>query len=266
MICASINEWRKDPITSGKADLIYPKVLRIRDSSASIFSYIETLKTELKKKAGLPKDDDKELFRDYDRKSVSQLSLDEKKGEELYQRLIKYKNDLFDIDDNLDSAFRDIVIISSHFDSSSKGHEKFTQTYFTGSVAATLSMLTKLQNNVVTIENRMISYFHSKPSGPAFICEFESTIVAQSCSNVGPGETIEITAGIGSLAWRGKPYMEINGKTIHVGNEGVAKYKLKASAKPGKHSVPVRVSFINQDGKMQTNELNIKYTVTEPCQ
>jgi gliding motility-associated protein GldM len=79
-----------------------------------------------------------------------------------------------------------------------------------------------------------------------------------------PGEEIEITAGVGAYSKSSAPVISINGAGVSLGEEGFASYKMTASS-VGSHSVPVRISYMNQvTGKQEVLEKNVEYTVAAP--
>ncbi|MEI9810185.1 MAG: hypothetical protein WDO16_21235 [Bacteroidota bacterium] len=92
-----------------------------------------------------------------------------------------------------------------------------------------------------------------------------STIIGQSSNIVRSGEQIEITAGVGAFSRIASLKITIAGKEVTAGDEGIALYKFKSSSKPGTHFIPVKLSYTDQDGKEQTIEKNVEYTVAEEC-
>lgn len=103
-----------------------------------------------------------------------------------------------------------------------------------------------------------------RTDGDGFFTSYQA-IVGQSSSYVKAGEKIEITAGIGSFSTQERPVITINRNNVSLRETGAAVYSFKASNKPGKHFVPVKIEFTNQDGQKMTQEFNVKYTVAKPC-
>jgi gliding motility-associated protein GldM len=75
-----------------------------------------------------------------------------------------------------------------------------------------------------------------------------------------PGQEIEISAGVGAFSRAAQPQISINGQSAPIGSEGQAKLKV-AGGGIGKHSIPVVIRFMDQDGKMQEKRSMVEYTV-----
>lgn len=263
MILMALEDRMSDPATHYKAETWQPKAIRIRELSKELINYIGELKKILKQEAG-QKINDSGIFAKDNKEAVIQIFLNEAKGKELQDKLERHTKNLFSIDPHIDSAFRKTVVFPSWPDdlSTTKPADIY-KVYFEGiTTIAALSLLSKFQNDVKIAENKMIAFCYNKCPSTIHICNFESAIIAQSHSSVRKGEKIEITAGVGSFSWRrAKPEILINGKNVKLEETGVAVCKIKTSTLPGKHYVPVRVSFTDQDLKRQTIEKNIEYTV-----
>ena len=77
-------------------------------------------------------------------------------------------------------------------------------------------------------------------------------IIVQSSTIVQAGEDLEITAGIGSFTRAAKPEVKINRLNVPIDWTGVTTFKIKAPIKPGKHFIPVELSYTDQEEKKQT--------------
>ena len=86
-------------------------------------------------------------------------------------------------------------------------------------------------------------------------------IVAQNSTIVQAGEQVEITAGLFSFRFEQKPDIYVYEKKISLDANGFAIYKLKAAAKPGKYYVPLKINYTDQDGRQQSVQKEIEYTV-----
>ncbi len=263
----SLEEKLIDPLTQYRASNWHPKGVRFQQLSNEIINYIENLKRDLKKEAGL--NDDEKAFRKDDRNAVTSLFNTKGKGKELYERLRKYKKDMLNVDTQIRNVFSSIpVVITESFDSTEKRRQDFTHIFFydTSPIAA-LAMLSKFQNNVWIMENKMLAYCNENCR---FIdCGFYdaySVIIGQNSNYVRAGEKIEITAGVGAFSRKSQPEVIINGRNVEINENGVAIYKRKASGKSGKHFIPIKIDFIDEYGKKQTIEKKVEYTVAEETQ
>ena len=77
-----------------------------------------------------------------------------------------------------------------------------------------------------------------------------------------PGELIEVTAGIVSTTSSLKTEVIVGGKKVQVDEYGLAAYKFQASTQAGKHTVPVTLKFIDQEGKEQYITKNVEYAIS----
>jgi gliding motility-associated protein GldM len=67
-------------------------------------------------------------------------------------------------------------------------------------------------------------------------------------------------AGVGAFSKAAQPLISINGQSVGLGEDGQAKLKM-AGGGLGKHSIPIVIRFKDQDGKDQTINKTIEYTV-----
>ncbi len=236
----SFQERLLDPATSVIYGRVYPKVQMIQNLTTEMKKYIEDLKANLQNGKTLDKD----------------------KANDLYSRLVKYKTDLLKIDPKITAAFDSVLIITTKsFDSNEK--KDFAKTFFSHiSTEGAMSLLSMFYYNVVNIENRMVLFCHNQPSGPHHE-EWFWPLIAQSSTYVQAGEKIEITAGIGYLSNRFDPEIIISGIKIPLNESRLAVHKFSASRKPGKHFVPVEITYMDQDGGQQTISKTIEYTVAK---
>lgn len=88
-----------------------------------------------------------------------------------------------------------------------------------------------------------------------------SVIVGQSTNIAEQGDEIFISAGIGAFSRVASAKIYIEGKQIALNENAVAVYKFKAIGNPGKYSVPVKINYINVDGKEKSENVNIDYNI-----
>ena len=50
---------------------------------------------------------------------------------------------------------------------------------------------------------------------------------------------------------------------MKIKDDVIAHYKLKAASRPGKYYVPVKINYTDQNGKQQTVQKEIEYTVAK---
>jgi hypothetical protein len=61
-----------------------------------------------------------------------------------------------------------------------------------------------------------------------------------------------------------QPNININGKNITTGDNGVADYTFKASADTGVHIIPIKVEFVNLKGIKESKTDTVEYSVSNP--
>jgi gliding motility-associated protein GldM len=264
IIYSSLQEKMSDPLTNYKANIWFPKAMQVQKYSKDIISYIENLKNELKKEVGLTIKNEQNQFEEDDIKTVNQLFKKKAKGEELFLRLAKYKQDVLAIDSSMKEVFDTVIIVTTRSFDTIANQNTFADIFFHNiPTIAALSMLSKFQNNIKIIENWMTMFcLNQVPSTDRYFDSY-SAIVAQSTSSVKPNEPIEITAGIGAFSIMAQPVITISGKNVQVEEDGAAHYKFKASNKPGKHCVTVEITFNDIYGKKQSINKTVEYTVVE---
>lgn len=242
-----------DPMTVEKAEIWQPKAKKISELSKAMYGYIDELKNELRKTVDASK-----------KSTVKYLLIKEKKGEELYQKLVKYKEELMGVDPSIKHQFEESIVLTDEFDTTKRLGNEFADHFFSNASAIeAVSMLTNFQSNIKMIENRTINFCHSKTYTIALDCRAPAPITWQDKSQVIPGESIEITTGIGMFNQYYQAEFFINGQNVKMNDYGLVKYKLKAELKVGKYSVPIKVSYKDQYGKVQIMENTIEYTVSE---
>jgi gliding motility-associated protein GldM len=256
-----LEEKLKDPSTSAKAGIWQPRAMQIQKLSQDMINYIDNLKTELEKEAGLT---EKGSFNEADVSAVNRLFSKKGKGEELYTKLIKYKQDVFAIDLLISNTFEKTITITTNASEITEDEKKFTKTLFTEiPTIAALAMLTKFQNNVRITENKTIMFCFQQIG--SFVEDFTtfSAIVGQSSKYLRAGDEVEIIAGVGAFSRIAKPEIVIKGKIIPIDETGTATVKFRASGKPGNYFVPVQISYTDQDGNKQTVSKSVEYTIAK---
>ena len=236
----ALDNKRMEPATSYKAGIWYQKAEQIVNLSKACNDYIETLKKE------------------------SVLSADE--SAMLFNKIKKYESDILNVDNSIKETFINYTYLTRPADSLTISEKGFYNKFFknTSNVSAK-AFLTKLQNNVKRMENRILTFCYEQAPNSSLICTFYFPLIAQNSSVVKRGEAVEITAGIGYLERFPNSKIVINGLLIPMSEYNTAQYKLKAPNKPGKYFIPIKISYTDQDGRDQIIEKNVEYTVAKEC-
>jgi len=262
-IMTSLEQKSKDPVTAVKGQVWLPKAQQVQNYSKTLFTYIQGLKDQILTESGGSTTDPDKKFKEDNLDIATRLLVEKGKGKELLQKLSEYKtNILKKIDPKIDSAFSSALPIDLNIPSSrSKAGKTWEGAYFhmVPTVAA-LTILSKFQNDVKTSENRVVAFCHEQVGKVEIIFDAFEAIVGQSTKYAMPGQEIEITAGLGAFSKSKLPDVVIGGSKITLNEKGMAVHKVPSGA-IGEHSIPVRVSFTDQDGKPQERAFDVKYTV-----
>jgi gliding motility-associated protein GldM len=264
----SLKQKLAEPQSAKQAAEWEPKAEQAKQYSADIDTYIEGLKTELKKGAGLRtvEKDGKQIeeFKLDDLQASTRIMEQGKKGDELKAKLDEYKKKMLDIHPEIRTAFESTFPVSTDpIKSQEGGTKEFTQGYFhmTPAIAA-LTMLSKFQNNVKNAENQVVTYCHNKIGAVAVHMDQVGVLVGQSSNYLMPGQELVIKAGVGAYSSASKGSLTINGSTSQLVN-GQTEYKTTVSG-GGAHTIQISGTFTGEDGKpVQINE-KVEYVVGTP--
>ena len=256
-----------NPSDSERTEMWYPKAMLVKALSDSMVIFIEAVKADIQNEA--PAKDGKGSFDENDLAVTEHVLISHNRGKELFDKLVKYRNDILAVDPELKQEFHaNLVLFASGFDYTKNDAGVFTKTFFHKIPAmATMAMLGKLEHNVKVIENNLVSFCLNRTySIHCGIRERFWPLVSQSSNYLKAGDELEITAGIGSFNYQSRPQVFINGKIISLTDNPIAVYRLKTPGKAGKYTLPVKIEYTKPDGTKDVIIKNIEYTVIEPNQ
>jgi len=260
----SLADKLNDDKTKIQAAVWQPKAEQAKVISADIDTYIEGLKLELKKGANLViKENGKEDFKEDNLDASTRLFETHGKGNELKARLEDFKAKILNIDPKIKAQFENNFPVSTDGVQGKEGKKDFTTGYFhmTPTVAA-LTILSKFQNNIKTVENQVVSYCHSQVGAVEVHMDQVGVLVGQSSNYLMPNEQLTVTAGVGAYSSTVKSSISINGSPINL-VAGQGEYKTTVSGS-GKHTIQVSGSFVGEDGKSVPISKTIEYVVGVP--
>lgn len=261
-IISSLKDKLSDPTKAAKAQVWYPKAQNVQELSKGLFTYIQGLKDRILREAGGDPGKPDQKFKEDNMDIATRIMVEKGEGKKLLAELTKYKQAVLAIDPSIDSAFKDVLPISLDKPvTSNKAGKTWEGAYFhmVPTVAA-LTILSKFQNDIKTSENSVVQFCHNKVGEVVVRFDTYAAIVGQNSNYLMPGQELEITAGVGAFSKAATPTITIGGQNYPVGPEGTAMAKL-AGGGIGSRSVPVKITYTDQDGKLQTIEKNIEYTV-----
>jgi gliding motility-associated protein GldM len=264
----SLQEKLSDAQSAEKAKIWEPKAQQAKKLSDDLAKYIDDLKLELKKEAGLEMENGVEKFKEDNLEAATRLfgngEEGKNRGPELEGKLKAYRDAMLAIDPAIKAEFDKTLPVEVTPPVGQDGQQKdFTNGYFhmTPTVAA-LTILSKFQNNVKNAENQVTTYCHNQIGQVKVIMDQAAILVGQSSNYVMPGQEITITAGVGSYSSKAAPKISINGAGVSpVG--GVGTYKFQANG-GGSHKVGVTVTYLDQNGQSKTETKEVEYVVGTP--
>ncbi|MGG9971226.1 gliding motility protein GldM [Ferruginibacter sp. SUN002] len=264
----SLKEKLDDPKSAEMAKIWQPKAEQAHKLADDMNKYLEDLKKELKKEAGLQMVDGKESFKEDDLDAATRLFGDgehgKKKGPELLKRLIDFKAAILAIDPEIKLEFEKKLPVETDPPTGQDGTKKeFTEGYFhmVPTVAA-LTIISKFQNNIKNAENQVATFCHAKIGEVKVRFDKFGVLVGQSSNYLMPGDELEVTAGVGAYSSAAAPSVSIAGSTVPV-VDGKGSYKTTASGQ-GERSIPVTIRYKDQNGVDQVANSEVKYTVGVP--
>jgi len=262
-ILASLQDKATQNETREKALIWLPKAQSAQAMSKDMMTYIESLRMEILKAAEFdPKKNGDSSFKQDNLDIATRIMVEEKKGQELKNKLEQYKKNLLGIDPAIENEFKNSLQIDlSTPPSQDKSKKTWEQAYFhmVPTVAA-ITMLIKFENDVKTSENRVVAYCHEQVGKVTVRYDSFGAIIGQNSNYLMPGQDVEITAGVGAFSKAALPIISIGGQSAPLDENGAAHLKIPGGG-IGRHSVPVHISYKDQDGKPQVIDKTIDYTV-----
>lgn len=267
-IFKSLEQKLNDPKSAEKAAIWAPTAKKAKQISDEIFTYIDNLKHELKVNANLKIVDNKEKYNFDDLEAATRLFISSKdpKGQELLNRLTKFKKDLSDLDPLIAKQIIPNLPLDLSIPNSERSGIKndWSNAYFhmTPAVAAN-TILTKFQNDIRNSEAQVVDFCHRQIGEVELIYDQFNAFAASNSQYLMSGEELTITAGVGAFSSAAKPTIMVDGSVIAIGPDGSATYKTTVNS-PGENTKRVRISFLKPNGETAIVEKDVKYTVGTP--
>jgi len=176
--------------------------------------------------------------------------------------LTTYKSQLLAIDPAIQAEFQKTLQIDVSMPPTvNKNNDSWQAAYFhmVPTVAA-LTILSKFQNDVKTSENRVVAYCHEQVGKVKVRFNQFAAIVGQSSNYLMPGQELSVRAGIGAFSTEAKPTITIGGANVPINDKGFAEWKTTVNS-VGTNSIPIHFVYTDQNGKTQTYDEKIEYTV-----
>jgi len=260
-VMTSLEEKKKDPGTAQKATIWYAKAQEVQKLSNSMYQFIDELKKKIADGAKYDPTSDKD--KGIDNLDVTTRVMVEKgDGKLLRTKLDEYKTNILKVDSQISNTFKTSLPINTEMPKTkNKSNKTWESAYFhmVPTVAA-LTILSKFQNDVKTSENKVITFCHEQVGKVIYRQDAFAALAIANTTNALPGQEIEITAGVGGFSKAITPRISIGGQTVSLGEDGAAHYKFKAD-RLGSNSIPVVISYTDQDGQVKNITKTVDYVV-----
>jgi gliding motility-associated protein GldM len=255
----------QDPNTA-KAKIWLPKAMEAQRISADMYNYIQGLRERILKEAGFKPSTDNKFDSSYKLDNLdiaTRIMVEQKEGPKLRQKLSEYREALLRIDPAIRAEFEKTLQIDLNPPKvQDKSNKTWEAAYFhmVPTVAA-VTILNKFQNDVKTSENRVVAFCHQQVGHVVVRYDRFEPIIGQSSNYLMPDQTIEIKAGVGAFSEQAKPTISIGGQSQQVGDSGFVRYSTKVGAGLGTKSIPVHITYRDQDGIERAIDRVVTYTV-----
>ena len=263
---SSLQDKLKDPVSRDKAEIWYPKAQAAQNLTIGVYNFIQQVKDSILAAADFdPAKNGDSSFKEDNLEVSTRLMVDGNLGKELYQKLADYRTRLLAIDPIIGKEFaNDLPIDLSLPKVQNKTNNTWEAAYFQMTpTVASLTMLSKFQNDVKTSENRVVEFCHKQVGQVELRFDTYIPLVQSSATYLMDGQEMEITAGLGAFNSEKKPAITINGASSPIGPDGLARQKFIASG-VGTKTVTVTINYTDQEGKPQTKTVPITYVVGSP--
>jgi hypothetical protein len=182
-------------------------------------------------------------------------------------RILQSQSDFKYVEQSLPELYKSLAILPHYpvYAMSGSNYSVWKDSTFDGDEALTRLALTKLKHDLILSAYQIIQFTRNEIAefGEAFT-KFDA-IAALSANVVKPGDSIQVTSGIGSFRTELEPIITIGDKRVAQCDNAVAIRTIKAPPKPGKYSIPVRIEYTKPDGSKAWRDFTLNYQVVAPC-
>lgn len=274
-IIKSLEEKMSDPTAMVKAKMWHPQAIRIQQMSADIYSYIDGLRTKILKEADFDPNAGNKFDSSYKLDNLeiaTRILIKEKEGAKLKAKLEDYKKSVLALLNQ--EPFKSLEPERKRqFENSlqlnldppkvqDKSNKTWEAAYFhmVPTVAA-ITILSKFQNDVKTTENKLVGFCHEQVGAVTVRFDKFDAIIGQSSNYLMPGQNLEIKAGVGAFSEQARPTISIGGQTQQIGDSGFVRYSTNVGAGLGTKTIPVHITYKDQDGNDRVIDRVVTYTV-----
>lgn len=251
-IVNEMDEKLQDPTRREKALFWNPKAKSALILTDRILQYIQELKSDLNGNSEHRKTEDGSSY--FHQSDIS--------------------NGLFDSLNNFNHYLLDLIPIEgvdklgvlpvqhSTLGKEYKHKDEWYKSFFQNlSNTATIAVLSKIEADVLLSTNIILNYLNNQSESLVHYSEFYMPLISQNSMVFLPGQTLEITAGIGVYTFTSTPTIKINNNHIPINDQGIGIYKQTVADEKG-GSILITISYRDPNtGEPRTMSKSITYTV-----
>ncbi len=227
-----LDQKTKDPLTTESATIWNRKALTVILISDTLTTYLENIKAKT---------------------TVSKMNID---TGELYKKMEVYQQNIAVMDSGIYKEFnKEIKSLSDN-----NSLQNISQV---NSNLALRSILSKIQNDIAIIGSKITEYCYAQIGSVGGGYILYEPIVSQNTKHLKNGETLIITAGVGSFFNQFRPEVSIDGKTVDMNQSGQFKFELKVSGSGGKYSIPVKIEYYDWRDTKESKMLSVDYFIDQ---
>jgi hypothetical protein len=183
----------------------------------------------------------------------------------LYEKLKTFETEIWKIDTRANELFSNKILDLDTLTSfKSKNNQQFNHQYLKNlSKNQTTLFLNYLKIDILNIEVKMLHYFDMSCGVVGNYYDTYNAIISQNSDHFKQGRMLEISAGIGQFCSKPNAKVTIDKKeiSINASPDNVVIYKMKVSKENGKHTIPVKISWIKPNGETSVLSKNVIYYV-----
>lgn len=264
----SLQDKVNKPESRDSASKWYPLAQQAQQYSNNVYNYIQGIKDSILRAAEFnPQENGDSSFKEDNLDISTRILVDGGTGKQLYQKLEEFRKQMLSLEPKITREFslnNSLPIDLTMPKVVNKENNTWEAAYFRMTpVVATLTMLSKFQNDVRSTENKVIEFCHKQVGQVEVVFDSYQPLVGSSATYLMDGQELEITAGLGAFNSDKRPTVSINGANAVVGEDGLARQKFKVSG-VGTKTVNVTVNYTDQNGKLQSKTETIQYVVGSP--
>jgi gliding motility-associated protein GldM len=274
-ILKSLEEKQNEGPTAIKARLWYPEAQKMQQLSSEVYNYIDGLRSKILTEAGYKPNAENKFDSSYKLDNLeiaTRLMINEKEGPKLRAKLEAYKNQLLammadptmsTLQPEAKKQYQNLIQLNLDPPKvQDKSNKSWEAAYFhmVPTVAA-VTILSKFQNDVKTTENKVVSFCHEQVGAVNVRFDKFDAIIGQSSQYLMPGSNLEIKAGVGAFAEQARPTISIGGQSQQIGDSGFVRYAANVGSSLGTHTIPVHITYKDQDGNDRVIDRVVTYTV-----